>query len=112
MRRDTFSLDWATEHATTDTLNMVGTSVDLLALEHFSVFALNAAGGAALDACTLEASGDNTNWATIDNTTLASLAAGAVDQIDVTNNGRRYYRLRASTAANTATLTVVVTGNG
>ena len=85
---------------------------DLSRLTAFAVHAVNA-GAVNLNSFVLEARPDSDNdayWVTVDNTTLATLAAGAAGRISVTANAGHTYRAHASVAADTTTLDIWITG--
>jgi len=49
------------------------------------------------------------DWETIDNTTFATLGAGAVKSLQIFSDSRRFWRVRASVAAGTTTADGYVT---
>jgi len=85
---------------------------DLSALTAFALTVYNA-GAAALNAFALEVSPDTSaeaHYVTVDNSTLASLTAGAAGRISVTVNVGKHYRAYGSVASGTTTLDIWVTG--
>ncbi|MBT4498068.1 MAG: hypothetical protein HOC74_10125 [Gemmatimonadetes bacterium] len=110
MSKPTLTETLAAAAAVDTDLDVHGGPVDLLALTNLSFFVKNS-GATALNACSLDSSADGTNWVVEDAATLATLGAGVTSQINVANNGRKFWRLRASVASSTTTLLIMVTGN-
>lgn len=89
---------------------VVLSSVDLTELSAFSLSVENA-GSQALNAFSLQRGPDGSLWPkTVDNSTLATLAAGAAGEIAVAANPGGYYRAFASVASGTTTLNIWVVG--
>lgn len=94
---------------TTSTTIVLASTTNYENLEAFAVNVLNA-GAANLSAFSVDVSPDGTNWIVQDDSTLATLAAGAISRITVNPNVGKYYKASAKVASGTTTLDVWVDG--
>jgi hypothetical protein len=78
-----------------------------VALNSCKVQATAIEAGAPLAASTLDA-----DWEDIDTTTLASLGAGAVKSVQITNDSRKWWRVVATVASSTTTALGVISAAG
>jgi len=93
-----------------DTTSVLFSGVNLGGLRNL-FFQVENAGPEALNTCILYYSANGTTWVVLDNTTLATLGAAAFGKIAVADNAAIYWRMTATVAANTSTVSVIVSGN-
>lgn len=87
-------------------------STEIISWSNVALTIRNSDAADPIDNVLIEFSPDNSNWEVWDSTTFASLTAGSILSLNLSGNARRYIRVEARAAANSASVVHLTMNDG